>query len=51
MLFNVTWLPDASFVLITAVILIGAAISVRLPELLVTRQPTEHGVGPRLSHE
>ena len=48
-LFNIAWLPNASFVLITAVMLVGTALSIRLPALLVPRKITESGAGPRLS--
>ena len=49
-LFDVAWLPNASFILVTVVILIGAALSIRLPGLLVSRYVTELGAGPRSSH-
>ena len=40
-LFDVAWLPNASFVLVTAVIALGAILSVRLPQMLVAREPVD----------
>jgi predicted MFS family arabinose efflux permease len=41
LLFEVRWLPHASFVLVTLLALFGVLISLRLPKLLVTRGPGE----------
>lgn len=38
LLFDVTWLPDASFLLVTALIILGVLVSLGLPSLLVTRK-------------
>ena len=38
-LFDVAWLPNASFVLVAAVIVLGAILSVRLPRILGAHQP------------
>ena len=40
-LFDVAWLPNASFVLVTAVIVLGVILSVRLPQMLVAREPVD----------
>ena len=42
-LFDVAWLPNASFVLVVAVIVLGAILSVRLPQMLVAREPADGG--------
>ena len=42
-LFDVAWLPNASFVLVTAVIVLGTILSVRLPQMLVAREPADGG--------
>ena len=42
-LFGVAWLPNASFVLVTAVIVLGTILSVRLPQMLVAREPSDGG--------
>ena len=42
-LFNVAWLPNASFVLVTAVIVLGTILSIRLPQMLVVREPSDGG--------
>ena len=42
-LFNVAWLPNASFVLVAAVIVLGAILSVRLPRILVEHEPADIG--------
>ena len=42
-LFDVAWLPNASFVLVAAVIVLGTILSVRLPQMLVAREPADGG--------
>ena len=41
LLFNVPWLPNASFLLVTLLTVGGALLSLGLPKLLVTRKPDE----------
>lgn len=41
LLLNVAWLPNASFVLVAAVIVLGAILSVRLPQILVEHEPAD----------
>ena len=41
LLFNVPWFPNASFVLMTGLTVCGALLSIRLPNLLVTRKVVE----------
>ena len=43
LLFDVAWLPNASFVLVTAAIVLGAILSVRLPQMLASREPAASG--------
>lgn len=42
-LFDVAWLPHVSFVLVTAVIVLGAILSVRLPQMLAAHEPAAGG--------
>ena len=42
-LLDVTWLPNASFVFVAAVIVLGAKLSVRLPRILVAHEPADNG--------
>ena len=44
LLFDVTWLPNASFVLITVVTLLAVLLSLGLPHLLATRKHGEQSV-------
>ena len=39
LLFDVTWLPNASFVLVAALMLVGAILSIRLTQVLASRKP------------
>lgn len=39
LLFDVSWLPNASFVLVAALILVGAILSIRLTQVLASRKP------------
>ena len=41
LLFNVSWFPNASFILMTALTVCGALLSLGLPSLLVTRKGVE----------
>ena len=41
LLFNVAWLPNASFLLITGLTVLGVLLSLGLPHLLVTWKPRE----------
>lgn len=41
LLFNVTWLPNASFLLIAALTVFGVLLSLSLPKMLVTRRLSE----------
>jgi MFS family permease len=38
LLFNVAWMPDASFLLVTALTVLGILLSLGLPKMLVTRK-------------
>lgn len=44
-LFDVAWLPNASFVLVAAVIVLGAILSVRLLKVLDAREPADGRTG------
>lgn len=46
LLFDVTWLPDASFVLIAGLTVMGLLISLALPNMLMKRSHNEAGVRP-----
>jgi MFS family permease len=41
LLFDVAWLPNASFLLMTMLTMIGVVLSLGLPKMLVTRKPGE----------
>lgn len=41
LLFDVAWLPDASFLIVTALTVLGVLLSLSLPKLLVTRKHGE----------
>ena len=43
LLFNVAWLPNASFVLITGLIVVGLLISLGLPKMLMKRNDDDAG--------
>ncbi len=47
LLFDATWLPNASFVLITVLIVLGVLLSLGLPNLLVTRKLGDATSDPR----
>jgi MFS family permease len=38
LLFDVTWLPDASFLLVTVLTILGVLVSLGLPSMLLTRK-------------
>jgi MFS family permease len=44
LLFNVPWFPNASFVLMTGLIVAGVLLSLGLPNLLAARKPDERAV-------
>lgn len=41
LLFDVAWLPNASFLLVTVLTVIGVLLSLNLPKMLMTRKPGE----------
>ena len=43
LLFDVTWLPNASFLLMTVLIVLGVVLSLGLPNMLVSRKSGEDG--------
>ena len=43
LLFDVTWLPNASFLLMTVLIVLGVVLSLGLPNMLVSRKVAEEG--------
>ena len=51
LLFNVAWLPDASFVLIAGLTVLGLVISFSLPQLLMKRHHDETDVRPAMRLE
>lgn len=51
LLFNVVWLPDASFVLIAGLTVLGLVISFSLPQLLMKRHHDETDVRPAMRLE
>ncbi len=51
LLFNVGWLPDASFVLITGLTVLGLLISFALPKMLMKRRNDHTDVMPSVSLE
>lgn len=51
LLFNVTWLPNASFVLIAGLTAIGLLISLALPKMLMTRRPDQSVDWPDMRFE
>lgn len=51
LLFNVSWLPNASFVLITGLTVVGLLISFALPKMLMRHRHDETGVMPQAGLE
>jgi predicted MFS family arabinose efflux permease len=50
LLFDVTWFPNASFILMTVITVIGVLISLGLPNLLMTQKRGKAEYGARDRH-